>query len=188
MYSCATIPKGSRHYIITSFSLANCFIRESVTEVVPVITILRPCQFRIWLWWLLKFFICLKSFSLALTTLQMRAMMTGLWYTVYGLTAVFGTYMYNPFSHIPASFCTSCGFYCFLAKIVIFGPLLLSFLFLSKRHRLREKNIPVTTPHELAEVNRFTHNLCSMFFPEIFIELQLYSVCINLCHPLHGLL
>ena len=80
----------------------------------------------------------------------MRAMMIGLWYAAYGLFGLLSNNLYRPFSLIPSSSFPSCGFYYFLTKIVILGSMFLLFLFLSKRYRLRERNIPVNF-HMFAE-------------------------------------
>ena len=90
------------------------------------------------------------EFVVAQTPTHMRAMMIGLWYAGCGLTALLNSQMHYPFSGIPSSFFPSCGFYYFLTKIVVLGSMFLLFLFLSKRYRLRERNIPVNF-HMFAE-------------------------------------
>ena len=73
----------------------------------------------------------------------MRAFMIGMWYAAFGFTNLLSVNLHLPFSHIPSSSHPSCGFYYFLTKSAIICPLFLLFLFLSKRYRMRQRNIPV---------------------------------------------
>ena len=90
------------------------------------------------------------EFVVAQTPTRVKAMIIGLWYAVFGLMRLLTSKMHYPFSHIPSPSFPSCGFYYFLTKIVILGSMFLLFLFLSKRYRLRERNIPVNF-HMFAE-------------------------------------
>ena len=81
----------------------------------------------------------LSSLEFIVTQLpaHMRGLLIGLWYAMNGITTLLGLNLYHPFSHITSS-SFSCGFYYFLTKLVLFVLLLVFFLVLSKKYRLRE--------------------------------------------------
>ena len=90
------------------------------------------------------------EFVVAQTPQKMKGLTIGLWYSTYTLGQIIGYNFHYPFQSIKSSLWLSCDFYYYLAKIIFAFAVIVLFLLLAKRYKLRvsEREINV---HLIAE-------------------------------------
>ena len=87
------------------------------------------------------------EFTIAQSPMNMRGLMIGLWYTTYGVCLIINNYFYAPFMYLKST-PLGCDFYYFLAKSIVVVFVLVIFLVLAKRYKLRIRE-NVVNIHEI---------------------------------------
>ena len=94
-------------------------------------------------------YISSMEFIIAQSPMNMRGFMIGLWFTICGACFLLDNYFYVPFIYLKSA-PLGCDFYYFLAKSIVVIFVLVIFLVLAKRYKLRIRE-NVINIHEIAE-------------------------------------
>ena len=97
------------------------------------------------------------EFTIAQSPMNMKRFMIGLWYTTYGASLLLNNYFYGPFMYLKSA-PLGCDFYYFLAKSIVVVFILVIFLVLAKRYKLRIRE-NIVNIHEIVEdhYERYIH-------------------------------
>ena len=90
------------------------------------------------------------EFVVAQTPQKMKGLTIGLWYSTSAFGSIIGDHFYHPFQSIKSSSWLSCDFYYYLAKIVFAFAVIIVFLILAKRYKLRVREREINV-HLIAE-------------------------------------
>ena len=90
-----------------------------------------------------------KEFIIAQSPMNMRGFMMGLWFATFGACLLLNIFFYIPFVYLKSA-PLGCDFYYFLAKSIVVIFVLVIFLVLAKRYKLRIRE-NIVNIHEIAE-------------------------------------
>ena len=88
------------------------------------------------------------EFIIAQSPMNVRGFMIGLWFTTYGACLLLNNFFYVPFVYLKSA-PLGCDFYYFLAKSIVVIFVLVIFLVLAKRYKLRIRE-NIVNIHEIA--------------------------------------